>query len=69
LLGIDGADIRREPLWERKRRLCKLVGRSKSRILYNEHIEDDGETIYRHACLVGCEGMVSKRLDQPYTSG
>ena len=69
LLEIDGADIRREPLWERKRRLRKLIGRSKSRILYNEHIEDDGETIYRHACLVGCEGIVSKRLDLSYTSG
>jgi bifunctional non-homologous end joining protein LigD len=43
LLEIDGADIRREPLCERKRRLRKLIGRSKSRIFYNEHIKDDGE--------------------------
>jgi ATP-dependent DNA ligase len=69
LLELDGIDIRRLPLWERKQRLRKLISRRKSGILYNEHIEDDGETIFRHACQIGCEGIVSKRLDLPYTSG
>src|SRR3569833_2326687 len=69
LLEVDGADIRRLPLWERKQRLMKLIGRKPAGILYNEHIEDDGETVFRHACLIGCEGIVSKRLDLPYRSG
>ena len=69
LLEVDGTDIRRLPLWERKQRLMKLIGRKQTGILFNEHIEDDGETVFRHACLIGCEGIVSKRLDLPYRSG
>src|SRR5262245_57044073 len=34
-----------------------------------EHIEGDGETIFRHACKLGLEGIVSKRKDSPYRSG
>jgi ATP-dependent DNA ligase len=29
----------------------------------------DGETIFREACRLGCEGIVSKRLGSPYRSG
>ena len=47
----------------------KLVGRNQTGILFTEHIEDHGETVFRHACLIGCEGIVSKRLDLPYRSG
>jgi ATP-dependent DNA ligase len=25
--------------------------------------------VYRHACRLGCEGIVSKRLGSPYVSG
>ena len=30
---------------------------------------DDGETVFRHACQLGLEGIVSKRKDSPYRSG
>ena len=30
---------------------------------------DDGETVFRHACKMGLEGIVSKRKDSPYRSG
>jgi bifunctional non-homologous end joining protein LigD len=53
LLELDGTDIRRLPLWERSKRLMKLIGRKQTGILFNEHIEDDGETVFRHACLIG----------------
>jgi ATP-dependent DNA ligase len=36
---------------------------------WNQHIEDDGQTIFRHACKLGLEGIVSKRKDSPYRSG
>jgi bifunctional non-homologous end joining protein LigD len=36
-------------------------------IWLNDHIED-GETIFRHACKLGLEGIVSKRKDSPYRS-
>jgi bifunctional non-homologous end joining protein LigD len=29
----------------------------------------DGETIFRHVCKFGLEGVVSKRKDSPYRSG
>jgi bifunctional non-homologous end joining protein LigD len=38
-------------------------------IRWNEHIEGDGTTIFRHACKLGLEGIVSKRKDSAYRSG
>ena len=38
-------------------------------IRWNEHIEGDGTMIFRHACKLGLEGIVSKRKDSPYRSG
>jgi len=29
----------------------------------------DGDFVYRHACKLGCEGIVSKRLGSAYRSG
>jgi ATP-dependent DNA ligase len=35
-----------------------------------EHLEfDDVEMIFEHACQLGCEGIVSKRLGSRYVSG
>jgi ATP-dependent DNA ligase len=31
-------------------------------IVVNEHYEADGEIVFQHACKLGCEGIVSKRL-------
>jgi ATP-dependent DNA ligase len=35
----------------------------------NQHYDGDGATIYKHACALGCEGIVSKQLGYPYRSG
>jgi bifunctional non-homologous end joining protein LigD len=35
----------------------------------NEHYVGDGEIVYRQACKLGCEGIVSKRLGSTYHSG
>jgi bifunctional non-homologous end joining protein LigD len=35
----------------------------------NEHIAERGDIIFRHACKLGFEGIVSKRLGSPYVSG
>jgi hypothetical protein len=37
--------------------------------LFNEHTDEDGATVFRHACKLGFEGIVSKRLTAPYRSG
>jgi len=69
LLELDGEDLRRQPIEARKERLAKLLRRAHSSIVLNEHYEADGETVFREACRLGCEGIVSKRLGSPYRSG
>jgi ATP-dependent DNA ligase len=41
----------------------------KSGIVLNEHFEEDGAIVFREACRLGCEGIVSKRLGSIYRSG
>jgi bifunctional non-homologous end joining protein LigD len=36
---------------------------------FNEHIDEPGDIIFRHACKLGLEGIVSKRKDSAYRSG
>jgi bifunctional non-homologous end joining protein LigD len=35
----------------------------------SDHTDEDGVTIFRQACRMGLEGIVSKRLTAPYRSG
>jgi bifunctional non-homologous end joining protein LigD len=37
--------------------------------MLNEHIEEPGDIVFRHACQLGFEGIVWKRLGSPYVSG
>jgi ATP-dependent DNA ligase len=69
LLELDGEDLRSLPLGDRKKRLVRLVGRRTLGIVLSGHTADDGATIYRKACRMGLEGIVSKRLTAPYRSG
>ena len=69
LLMLDGDDMRRQPLSERKAALAKLLRRAKPGIRYSEHLEGDGTAIFGEACRMGLEGIVSKRLNSPYRSG
>ena len=48
--------------------LCRL-GRSPG-LRLNEHLEhEDGAIVFRHACKMGLEGIVSKRRGSIYRSG
>jgi bifunctional non-homologous end joining protein LigD len=69
LIELDGDDLRREPLDVRKATLRSLLVKVAPGLRWNEHIEGDGATIFRHACKLGLEGIVSKRKDSPYRSG
>jgi bifunctional non-homologous end joining protein LigD len=69
LLELDGEDLRHTPIEERKGLLAKLLRHPHEGIAFNEHHTDDGAIIFRHACALGCEGIVSKRLGSPYRSG
>jgi len=69
LLELDGMDLRPEPIEVRKRTLKGLLRRSHPGIAFNQHFDLEGAIVYRHACALGCEGIVSKRLGSPYRPG
>lgn len=70
LLFIDSEDLRALPLRERKERLKALLDTAGIRALqYVDHFETPGEAMLQSACLMHLEGIVSKRLDAPYSSG
>ncbi len=68
-LNRQAGVLRREPIEVRKRTLSRLLRREHRGITFNRHFEGDGAIIYRHACALGCEGIVSKRLGSPYRAG
>jgi len=69
LLELDGQDLRRQPIEDRKALLAHLLRSSHLSIVLYEHFEEDGAVVYREACKLGCEGIVSKRLGSLYRSG
>jgi bifunctional non-homologous end joining protein LigD len=69
LIELDGEDLRRTPIEQRKRTLAKLVRGPHPGIVLNEVFEGDGDILFAHACKLGCEGIVSKRLGSLYRSG
>ena len=69
LLELDGQDLRREPFETRKATLTSLLRGSLPGLRLNEHLVQPGELVFRHACKLGLEGIVSKRLGSRYRSG
>ena len=54
MLELDGEDCRQARLDERKSRLRKLLGKQSDGILYTDHMADDGQLVFEHACQFGC---------------
>ncbi len=69
LIELDGEDLRREPIETRKSTLKSLLRGKHAGIAFNAHFIADGAIVYRQACALGCEGIVSKRLGSTYRSG
>jgi bifunctional non-homologous end joining protein LigD len=66
LIELNGDDLRRDPLEGRKARLEIILVKAGPGIWFNDHMEGDGETVFRHGCKLGLEGIVSKRKESPY---
>jgi hypothetical protein len=49
LIELNGDDLRRDPLEVRKATLASIVAKASPGIRFNEHMEGDGETVFRHA--------------------
>lgn len=78
LLHLDGDDVARRPLEERKRLLAALLdGTPRTRraaaaggvIRFADHVVGGGAAFFSAACGHGIEGIVSKRRDLPYVAG
>ena len=69
LIELDGQDLRWQPVERRKAMLADLLQDTRDGIAFNQHYEGDGAAIFEHACSLGCEGIVSKRLGSHYRSG
>lgn len=71
LMRLDGQDLRKEPLVERKQALQDLLGKQpdSSAVRFSDHFAEPGKVMLEQACRMGLEGIVSKRADAPYRSG
>ncbi len=70
LLHIDGHDPRDLSLRERKDLLATILpsDHADETIRLSEDIPGNGETVFRKACALHAEGIISKRADAPYRS-
>jgi ATP-dependent DNA ligase len=69
LLYLDGEDLRPLPLIERKERLSALLTNAGPCLNYGDHVTGQGPAFHDRACAKHVEGIVSKRIDAPYTPG
>jgi bifunctional non-homologous end joining protein LigD len=69
VMMLECMDLRRETLEARKARLRKLLARAGDGLRYVAHTAGDGEEMFKSACKLWLEGIVSKRVTAPYRSG
>jgi bifunctional non-homologous end joining protein LigD len=70
LLHLDGLDLRRTPLIERRAALRRLIEPDpRSTIQFSDHADCDGALFFKHAAELGLEGIVSKRVQSLYRGG
>ncbi|MBE0597524.1 MAG: DNA ligase D, partial [Desulfuromonadales bacterium] len=72
LVHCQGFDLSRVGLSRRKELLRQILAGldPESAVLrYSDHIQGEGERVYRHACRFGLEGVVSKREDSASAQG
>jgi bifunctional non-homologous end joining protein LigD len=67
LLYLNGYDLRKLPLLERKAHLNKII--DGTAVQFSESFEVDGREMFKHACKTGLEGVVSKVRDSRYPTG
>ena len=67
LLYLNGRDLRKLPLLQRKAELKRIIAGTD--VQFSESFEVDGQEMFAHACKVGLEGVVSKVRDSLYPVG
>jgi bifunctional non-homologous end joining protein LigD len=69
LIEVNGFDLRRDRIEERKRALNHLLRKAPHPIRLNPQFESGGEGLLRRVCRLGFEGILSKRRGSRYLSG
>jgi bifunctional non-homologous end joining protein LigD len=69
LLHLDGDDLTRKPLIERKERLARLLAGVPAPIQYSDHQIGRGPSFQAKACEMSLDGIMSKRSGAPYVPG
>jgi bifunctional non-homologous end joining protein LigD len=70
LIWLEAQDLRGLELIGRRRMLQKALKKAGPALRYSEHLSGvDGAAMFRHACALGLEGIVSKKLTSRYKSG
>jgi bifunctional non-homologous end joining protein LigD len=68
ILFLNGKDLRKLPLLERKKILKKILPRN-SHIKYSDHVLTKGKAFYAAAKKQDLEGIMAKDIQSPYRSG
>lgn len=70
VLAMGGDDLRQLPLHLRKTNLARLLARRPDAITVAPFERGEiGPELFRAACRLGLEGLVSKHRDRPYRGG
>jgi ATP-dependent DNA ligase len=68
LLRLEGDDWRERPIETRREGLARLIA-SVEGVVFSEALTADGAVVFKKACELGLEGIVSKRAGSFYRSG
>jgi bifunctional non-homologous end joining protein LigD len=69
LVELDGRELTAKPLQLRKAELARIMRGADAGLQLCDHIDQPGNDVFAHACQLGCEGIVSKRLGSRYQPG
>jgi hypothetical protein len=61
LIELDGRDLRRERIEQRKAELVRILDGCRPSIVVNAVFNEPGAVVFNSACALGCEGILSKR--------
>jgi hypothetical protein len=56
LIELNGEDLRARPFLDHKAALARHLRDMETGILLNEHVAEDGPTVFAHACRLSCRG-------------
>jgi bifunctional non-homologous end joining protein LigD len=69
VLWLDGRDLRRTPIEERRAILREVLAQARPPLTISTALEGDGQEVLKTALAAGLEGLIAKKKGSPYVSG